>query len=110
MSAQWGNLKSDRQGTRVINALRRAGCPNIGAALSWTDKSLLQIPGIGPKGVKRLRQETKITPRGTYKLDLSYDELVLLIGTLDNCPTSHGPVSQTCENLLNKVLNLRSVE
>lgn len=106
MSAQWGNLKSDRQGMRVINALRRAGCKRIEQALEMSDRTLLRISGVDPKGVKRLRQEKRtITPHSLYRLDLSYNELALLVDTLDRAPDS-----QECENLLNRVLNLRSVE
>lgn len=61
LSHVWGNLKSDRQGVRVINALRRAGCKQIEQALEMSDKTLLRISGVGPKGVKRLRQEQQFT-------------------------------------------------
>lgn len=59
----WGSLKSDRLGVRVMNALRRAGCPSIETALDMKDKTLLQISGIGPQGIKRLRQEENHRPK-----------------------------------------------
>lgn len=63
MDAKWGTLKSDRLGVRVMNSLRRAGCPSIESALDMKDKTLLQIPGIGPQSVKRLRQEESYRPK-----------------------------------------------